>query len=328
MIEVLPEGFLKRPPTMDDLAAVHALSLAYDMAEYGEEDITLGDLRNLWSDPSCNLQEDTCMVFDPTGRLVGYMDMEQHDYIRCFTHIRILPGYEESDMVGNYLLGVAENWVRQRIYKAKPEARVTLFSWTPGTDAAALRRLEYAGFTPVRRHRTMEIDLQEAPAAPEWPEGITVRTFVVNQDERKTYDMVETAFQDHWGHMQHSFEQWKHWAIARESFDPTLWFLAFEGDHVAGGSLCAIENGISWVNTLGVLRPWRRNGLGMALLRHSFGEFYRRGFRKARLGVDSQNLTGATRLYERAGMHILREYITYEKELRAGVELSTQAISV
>src|SRR5690348_16429380 len=116
MIEVLPEGFLKRPPTMDDLAAVHALSLAYDMAEYGEEDITLGDLRNMWSDPSCNLQEDACMVFDPTGRLVGYMDMEQHDYIRCFTHIRILPGYEESEMVGNYLLGVAENWVRQRIY--------------------------------------------------------------------------------------------------------------------------------------------------------------------------------------------------------------------
>ena len=42
----------------------------------------------------------------------------------------------------------------------------------------------------------------------------------------------------------------------------------------------------------------------------------------------SQNLTGATRLYERAGMHVARTYISYEKELRAGIELSTQAIPI
>ena len=66
----------------------------------------------------------------------------------------------------------------------------------------------------------------------------------------------------------------------------------------------------------------------MALLLHSFGEFYRRGRHTVGLGVDSQNLTGATRLYERAGMHVARIYIAYEKELRAGVELSTQTITV
>jgi hypothetical protein len=46
------------------------------------------------------------------------------------------------------------------------------------------------------------------------------------------------------------------------------------------------------------------------------------------LGVDSQNLTGATRLYERAGMHVALQHDTYEKELRPGVELSTQSIAV
>ena len=70
----------------------------------------------------------------------------------------------------------------------------------------------------------------------------------------------------------------------------------------------------------------KHHGLGLALLHHAFGEFYRRGTYKVGLGVDSQNLTGATRLYERAGMHIARQYIGYEKELRTGVELSTQAI--
>ena len=75
-------------------------------------------------------------------------------------------------------------------------------------------------------------------------------------------------------------------------------------------------------------RPWRHMGLGMALLLHSFREFYRRGTHKVGLSVDSQNLTGATRLYERAGMHVARQYDTYQKELRPGVELSTQTIGV
>jgi mycothiol synthase len=41
----------------------------------------------------------------------------------------------------------------------------------------------------------------------------------------------------------------------------------------------------------------------------------RRGVRSVGLGVDAQNPTGATRLYERAGMHVVFEAIVYEKEL-------------
>ncbi|MNC98740.1 hypothetical protein D3C83_167960 [compost metagenome] len=65
----------------------------------------------------------------------------------------------------------------------------------------------------------------------------------------------------------------------------------------------------------------------MALLMHSFGEFYRRGHRKTGLGVDASNLTGALRLYERAGMHVFRQYDRYELELRPGKELMTTDVS-
>ena len=130
------------------------------------------------------------------------------------------------------------------------------------------------------------------------------------------------------GHMEGNYEEWKHWTIERENFDPSLWFLAFDGEEIAGASLCTYQMDNGWVDTLAVRRPWRRKGLGMALMLHSFGEFYRRGKYKVGLGVDSQNLTGATRLYERAGMHVARVYISYEKELRAGIELSTQAIPI
>jgi len=75
-----------------------------------------------------------------------------------------------------------------------------------------------------------------------------------------------------------------------------------------------------------VLRPWRRRGLALALLHHTFGEFYRRGKRRVGLGVDADSLTGALRLYEKAGMHPIRQYASFEKELRPGVELSTQTL--
>lgn len=70
-----------------------------------------------------------------------------------------------------------------------------------------------------------------------------------------------------------------------------------------------------WVGTLGVRRPWRRRGLGLALLQHAFGEFRRRGMSRAGLDVDAENTTGAVALYEHAGMHVERRRDTFEKAL-------------
>jgi mycothiol synthase len=84
---------------------------------------------------------------------------------------------------------------------------------------------------------------------------------------------------------------------------------------------------MAWVHSLGIKRPWRRQGIALAMLLHTFGQFYRRGIAKVGLGVDGQSLTGATRLYEKAGMHPAHQETLYEKELRPGVELATQSLA-
>lgn len=84
---------------------------------------------------------------------------------------------------------------------------------------------------------------------------------------------------------------------------------------------------MGYVHTLGVRRDWRRRGIALALLRHSFGKFYRRGVCKVSLHVDAKSLTGATRLYEKAGMHVDRQSHHYEKELRPGKDLSTRSVA-
>ena len=96
--------------------------------------------------------------------------------------------------------------------------------------------------------------------------------------------------------------------------------IAWEGEEIAGFALNRYRTGIGWIRMLGVRRPWRKRGLGEALLFHSFGEFYRRGMKTIGLGVNAHNPTGATRLYQKVGMYAASGHVTYEKELRPGRE--------
>jgi len=109
-----------------------------------------------------------------------------------------------------------------------------------------------------------------------------------------------------------------------EVFDPSLWFLAWDGQEIAGAILCKLVVGQGWVDVVGVRRPWRGRGLGLALLRHAFGEYQRRAIKRVALSVDAESVTGAPRLYSRAGMHVTNNYIVYQRELRPGVDVTVR----
>jgi ribosomal protein S18 acetylase RimI-like enzyme len=124
------------------------------------------------------------------------------------------------------------------------------------------------------------------------------------------------SFADTWMFEPDPYESWTHWYVEDPSFDPSLWFLAEAGDDLAGIVLARpneSEPGLGWIRILGVVPEYRRRGLGEALLRHTFAEFARRGFEAVGLGVDAENPTGAVRLYERAGMHVARTSLLFEK---------------
>jgi ribosomal protein S18 acetylase RimI-like enzyme len=107
--------------------------------------------------------------------------------------------------------------------------------------------------------------------------------------------------------------------LGGERFDPELWFLACDGKEIAGVALNYYDEKAEtgWVDHLGVRRPWRRRGIGKALLLHTFGEFHRRGIRRVKLSVDSKSLTDAQHLYEGAGMKTVQQYHIYRKALES-----------
>jgi ribosomal protein S18 acetylase RimI-like enzyme len=180
----------------------------------------------------------------------------------------------------------------------------------------------------------MEIELDGHLPEPQLPDGITIRALRPGEGEREVYRAVRDAFQDHFGYVERPFEEafaeWNHFVEHDPDYDPSLRFIAQDGERIAGVSMCwpriESDDDMGWVATLGVRREYRRTGIALALLHHSFRAFRERGKRRAGLGVDSESLTGATRLYEKAGMRVGREFALYDKTLHEGEDLRRQSL--
>jgi mycothiol synthase len=199
--------------------------------------------------------------------------------------------------------------------RAKQREATTLYLLSFAENESATRLLERLGYRDVRHFFRMEVELDERPGEPEWPPGIGCTTFDT-ADSRVLHEAINEAFADDYGHHPLPFDEWKRMRLEAPDFDPSLWFVARERDEIAGVCRCTEHRwGSGWIDALGVRRPWRRRGVGGALLRHAFRELYDRGQRSVGLGVDTQNPSGATRLYERAGMRVVAENISFEKVL-------------
>jgi len=273
---------------------------------WGESRRMSGDEIREWFHNEALRPENLLVLVDDDDRVVGYFDV-WHEGESVDVDMAS-PGFWDET------LDHAES--RARALGAK---RVRTF-FVEGHDLA--ERVAARGYREIRGSWTMEIEFGvEAPPEPVIPDGIELRTYRHPDDERVVYEALQEAFADHWHFHPQTLGNWREFMVKVRNFDPDLWLVAWAGDELAGASLNYPERsddpGHGWIGTLGVRRPWRRRGVGEALLRRSFAALHARGLRKVRLGVDSENPTGATRLYERVGMQVLRQSNTWERDLAA-----------
>ncbi|MFZ0546751.1 MAG: GNAT family N-acetyltransferase [Candidatus Promineifilaceae bacterium] len=331
----IEDRFIVRSPTLDDMEDVLEMLEITDLTMIGEIEVTAQMLHQDWTNPILDMERNFRVVTTKNGRVVAYGELldNQKPLLQFWSWNRVHPDFEGQG-IGTYLMNWGEKLARQSMVKSPPEARITLYADAPSTYQPTIDLLKAQGMKLVRRFYKMRIDLHEQPTPPQIPENITIRP-MHNRDELPAIvNAIQEAFRDHWGIVEQTPEQelerWNRRIETDPAFDPDLWFLAVDGDQIAGFSLCSPKRGanqeMGWVNVLGVLRPWRRQGLGLALIQHSFVELHQRGKKWVGLGVDADSLTGAARLYEKAGMYIARQFDKYEKELRQGTDLVTKTI--
>jgi len=314
-----------RPVKWTDLDTV--TQLIYDVCEADGDTtvaVTPEDLKLEWLTPGFNLETDAYLVENGDGQIVGFEEFNnRHEHATLETDGYVHPKFTGLG-IGTTMLRAIEARARKEMILAEQDVRVSLRSTIDNRDQASHDLHKNEGYKPVRYHWRMEINLDVPPVVPAFPHGIEPRPFNKDEHARGVLDAQNDAFQDHWGSHAIEFERWSLRKFGQKDFDSSLWLIAWDGDQIAGFSQNRLRMGIGWVGTLGVRTGWRKRGLGEALLLHSFDNFYQRGIKTIGLGVDASNSTGATRLYQKVGMTIASEFLTYEKELRAGRELEEQ----
>ena len=333
----LPEGFTARGADLNDIESSRALINRWSRATVGrEESADVDAILTEWKAPGFDPAEDIRLVFAPDGQMAGYIEVwtTVKPPVHPWIWGRVDPKYEGMG-IGTWMLQWGEERAMQALRDIPAHLRFAprVGIWRQAEQSKKL--FEDMGYRYIRSSYHMLIEMVGPVPEPVWPQGITLRTYNPETDAEAVYRADLESFRDHFGFVEEPFEEglkrFKHFWL-NDGLDPTLLFLAMDGRsaEIAGINLCRPQSfedpDVGWVGTLGVRRPWRKRGLGLALLRHSFNEFYRRGKRKVGLGVDAENLTGALRLYENAGMHVQHAFDLYEKEIRAGIEFSVQSL--
>ena len=199
--------------------------------------------------------------------------------------------------------------------RARELGAVSVTTGALSADERATQLFSGRGWRRERVFLRMAIDLHGDEEPPDPPSGLSLRNFAL-EDARAFHAATEEAFADHWDFHPQTFERFHERAIAGEEFDPSLWWLVEDGDEIAATIRCTASRfGSGWVNSLAVRRRWRGRGLGKLLLGTAFAEFAGRGEKRVAPGVDAENPTGATRLYERVGMRVVYGANLFRKPL-------------
>lgn len=229
--------------------------------------------------------DENVRVLELDGRIVGYGDITVGRDVQLDV---AAPGHWD----------VFLDWLELRAHGSRARAY-----FPQGHELGAI--VEARGYRYWRSSFTMEIDLPKRPPAPRVPDGIEIRAYR-SEDANAVIAAMNEAFSEDPFWQRVDPESFHTVYAGSRHARVELWRVAWDGDEVAGCVLPDPSRGsdgsLGWVRILAVRAPWRRRGLGEALLRTALRGHYDRGLRRAGLGVDAENPTGAVALYERVGM--------------------------
>lgn len=263
------------------------------------------------------------LIAEIDGQVVGFAEKNWVDtYDGRYREYRlggaVLPEWRQHG-IGSLLLEENERRARSLAAEQATERQTVFGGWSDDKQESRVALLRRHGYEPIRWFFDMTRPLSEPIPEVPMPEGLEVRP-VTRETIRPVWDADTEAFRDHWGGFDSSDEQLARW-LARPTFDPTLWVVAYDGDQVAGGVINAIEadenealgTNRGWLHSVFTRRPWRKRGLARALIARSLVLLRTRGLDQGILGVDADNPSGALGLYEKIGFTVAERSTAWRK---------------
>jgi ribosomal protein S18 acetylase RimI-like enzyme len=308
----------------DDVHAMNAIANATRAAEGDNFYTTDEQMAVFYADPPGSDAARDVAIAEIDGRIAGYGRVAAHEEPGGPRIYEIIPFHEQTpdgDAVFMALVGALET--RARTIAADHPEGEKLFE-TFGGDKVTGRDapLRAIGYEPVRHGYSMiRPSVDDLPDAP-LPAGLEIRE-VLPEHMPAIWAAAEEAFQDAWGYRPSTESQYQIFLNDPVTSDTSLWRVAWDGDEVAGQVRSYINTEENehygrrrgYTEFISVRRPWRRRGLARALIAASFPLLRARGMTEAALGVDTENVSGALRVYERCGFVPVSRTTVYRKPL-------------
>jgi len=310
----IPPGYILRHPDAADLPAAQSVLDAAESHDAGEPRSAEQELATEWKDPGRHPETDWWVAVSPGGSIAGVIMLWPETAGEVTADPYVHPAHRGLGL-GDALLDMIESRAAELPSRRQDGAARRLIVWCEDTDTVRRTSLDARGFAPVRQFYEMATDLHDEPPPASWPAGVEPRPFRPGVDETSVWAADVEAFSAHFLFEARSYDEWRLHHLDPADADSTLWWLAWDGAELAGYVIPVRDEHGAEIGDLAVREPWRGRGIGRALLLAAFATLRDLGETVVRLYVDAQNVTGAVRVYEAAGMRVARRFDVMEKPL-------------
>ena len=323
-LPALPEGLTARSLTTDDVAPVAALLAAAEQVDDTGEYPDAEDLTEWWTGWDMDFGRDGVAVTDGSGLVVAFATALAPRNFRgsfaVYLEGRVRPDHRGKG-IGRALL----DWqlVRGEEIHAErhPEAPGRLTVPVPEAMTSLEALVKASGLTAERWYRQMQRPLTDRPEAMSVP-GVELVPFSWDRDDeiRRAHN---ASFTEHHGSAERDAAAWQAMFTGQRAFRPELSVLAVEGGAVVGYVLAYVYEADSAATgvrethfgQIGVLPQARGRGLASALIAAALRIGAENDCERAGLEVDTDNVTGALRLYEKLGFATTRLRVSWSRSL-------------
>ena len=305
----------------DEPVWVEVLSAAYKEYESWWRGITVEEMREREKDPN----------FDFEGRFIAELDGKPIGVVHA--HVEKLSEEKRGFIYSFGVIpefrgrGVEERLLELAVNELERRGMNLIQAWTGSKRNDRIQLLEKLGFKLVYKTSDMEIDLTNIPSNIGENTQVTIRLLRKNMEKDiKTLNWLSNeCFKEYLNHRPRTIEETRRSLLNNPDLKEQEFFFAVLDQKNVGyigvgiDEKYNIEKNIKSgrISGIGVLKPYRRKGIGTELMLQGLKTLKAKGMTKAMLDTEDFNPTKAKKLYEKVGFKVVQEYLTYEKRLHA-----------
>lgn len=303
-------GLRWRPASIDDVDEVTALYKRMANADHPAWSETRDEVAAEFGHPWVDLTQDSLLAHSEDGELVAFGQVirppAQETLVRSILFGGVDPAHR-GRTIGRQLLGWQYSRALQQLASSDKPLPGWVMAHADERNQGAQRLYRRFELTPARYFVKLERDVADPIEQVGVPDGVSIVPYAPDLSEA-VRRAKNAAFQDHWGSQPATEEQWRR-DLDLPVFRPDLSFVAVVQGEVVGLVISEVYEDdweaqgfrSGYISLVGVVRDWRRRGIAPALLGRVLEAYREVWLEKAILDVDTDNPTGALRLYTGMG---------------------------